>query len=183
MNYRIKQTKIAAPVAGEIAQILKQEGESVQMLEPVIIFIPEKDYYVEVNIYEEDLPKVRIGSKAVIEPVAYPDEQLTGEVYFISPKETIINDIVYYPVKISFDNNLGLKPGMSADLTIISQEKNDVLVASAESIYKENNKEFVWLKTKGEKEKRYIKTGLWGSNDLVEILEGLKEGDELIIEK
>ncbi len=183
LNYKIKQTKIIAPVAGEIAQILKQEGESVQMLEPVIIFIPEKNYYIEVNIYEEDLPKVQIGSKVIIEPVAYPDKQLTGEVYFISPKETIINDIVYYPVKISFNNNLGLKPGMSVDLTIVSEERNDVLVVNSESIYKENDREFVWLKTKEGKEKRYIKTGLWGSNDLVEILEGLKEGDELIIEK
>jgi len=183
LNYRIKQTKIVAPLDGEIARILKQEGENVQMLEPVIIFIPEKNYYVEVNIYEEDLPKIQVGSKAIIEPVAYPEQQLTGEVYFISPKETIINDIVYYSVKISFDNNLELRPGMSVDLTIISEEKNNVLVASAESIYKENDKEFVWLKTKEGKEKRYIKTGLWGSNDLVEILEGLKEGDELIIEK
>lgn len=183
LNYQIQQRRIIAPTNGEITKIFKQIGESVQALEPIMVFLPEADYYVEVNIYEEDLPKVQLGSKVIIEPVAFPGRELEGTVYFISPQETVINDVVYYPVKISFDNNLGLKPGMSADLTIISQERKNVLVVSSDAVYKEDSKEFVWLKTDKGKEKRYIEAGLWGSNDLVEVLNGLQEGDSVIVEK
>lgn len=183
LNHRIKQTKIIAPTDGEITKIFKQEGESVQTLEPIMILLPNQDYYVEVNIYEEDLPKIGIGSKVIIEPVPYPGKQITGEIYFIGSQEIVINDVVYYPAKISFNNDIGLMPGMSADLTIISQEKKNVLVVESDAVYKENGQEFVWLKTENGKEKRYIKTGLWGSNDLVEVLDGLKEGDRAIIEK
>jgi len=180
---KIQKTKIISPVSGIVAEIKKQTGETIQLFEPVFIILPEQNYYVEVNIYEEDLPLITIGDKVQIEIIAYPQKQIEGEVSFISPKEILINDVVYYSVKISFDpSGLNIKPGMSVDVSIITREKKNVLAVPSNSLTKENGRYYVLLKRGNQIEKVEVKTGLWGLNDLVEITEGLSENDEIIIE-
>jgi RND family efflux transporter MFP subunit len=183
LENQIEKTKIKSPVRGTIIDVKKSPGETIQGFVPFLVLLPDNPYYLEVDIYEEDFPKIKIGKKAKIELVAYPQKFLEGEIFFIEPSEKIINDVVYYPVKISIDNPGGieLKPGASADVSIIIEKKENALVIPEEALIKEENKEYVLMKEGEKAEKREVKTGLLGTNGLVEILEGLKEGDVIFV--
>ena len=182
LKTKIENTKIKAPVDAIVVAIRKQAGESVQPFEPIIVLLPDNPFYVEVNIYEEDISKISLGDKVEIQLVAQPEQTINGEVYFISPKEILINEVVYYPIKISFSApDFHIKPGMSADVSIILDKKENVLAVPNEALIEENGHYFVLIKKDQGTEKKEIKIGMTGSNDMVEVIEGLNEGEEVII--
>lgn len=181
----IAKTRIKSPINGIISDIEKQEGEVIQTLSSLFEIIPDDNYYIQANIYEEDLPKIDIGDKVEIELVAYHEEKLEGAVFFIDPSEEVIADVVYYPIKVSieFYENIDIKPGMSADISVITETREDVLIVPSGVLNRDDGKYYVLImEDNGRIEEKEIEIGLWGSNDRVEIVEGLSEGDKLLIE-
>ena len=80
---------------------------------------------------------------------------------------------------IDFDSKVnGLKPGMTADITIETAKKTNVLRVPREFVEDVNGKKFVRLYHNGKTEKKEIKAGLEGDN-FIEVISGLKEGDKI----
>ena len=111
------------------------------------------------------------------------DYFLNLEDYFveIEPAETIVEGVVYYRVKVLFENiNEKIKSGMSADVTIETNKKENVLYIPQRAVSSKDSKKFVKIPdNKGVKELEVI-TGLKGSNGEIEIIFGLNEGDKVI---
>jgi multidrug efflux pump subunit AcrA (membrane-fusion protein) len=185
LKNQIEKATLVSPMAGKIAKIEKEVGEIVQpMLDKFIISIlPEKPFQIEVNIYEEDIGKIKIANSVDITFPAFPEKIFKGKVIFVDPAEKLIEGVVYYKVTIGFEEEipLGIKPGMTADVTIITAFKKNVLVLPKRTIQKKDEKEMVEILKNGKIEQREIKIGLEGSNDLVEIISGLKEGEKVIV--
>jgi RND family efflux transporter MFP subunit len=183
---QISDAYLKAPIAGEIAEINKKEGESVNSLtgEAMIKILPELPFEIEVNIYEEDVVKIEIGDRVDISMIALPEEDIKGEVVSISPAEKIIDNVVHYEVNISLEGIDGrIKPGMTADLAIRTDSREDVLVIPEDVVIEEKDKYFVKVFKEGEVEEREIVIGLEGTNDLVEVISGLSEGEQIIVEE
>ncbi|MFA7141719.1 MAG: efflux RND transporter periplasmic adaptor subunit [Candidatus Paceibacterota bacterium] len=173
---------IKSPLTGVITKINKKEGELISAQEPFLEILSPK-YQVEVNIPETDVSKLKILNKAEIELDAIDDIKLNAEIASINPSATLIQDVVYYKVVLTIlDKDERIKPGMTADVLIFTDERKDVLYLLSRSILSDDkDKRYVRVLENGEVVEREVKIGLVADDAKREILEGVNEGDEIIL--
>ena len=148
----------------------------------VITILPVEPFSIKVDIYEEDVAKMSIGNPVDVFLVAFPEEKLEGKVISIDPAEKMIDGVVYYEVSISLEQSVsGIKPGMTADLVITTDVRENVLTVPRKALKKKNGKTVVQVLEQNQIIEREIEIGLKGTNDLVEVISGLKEGQQIIL--
>jgi len=180
----IEQSKIISPVEGKIAEINFNEGESVHasLQEAVIVLLPAAPFEIKVDIYEEDVVNIAVGNSVDIFLVAFSGKIFAGKVISISPAEKIVEGVVYYETIIGFEEAPGdIKSGMSADIVIKAQIKENVLTLPEDAILANDSRTYVEVLVDGKVQEKDIGIGLKGSNDLVEIISGLQEGDKVVL--
>mgnify|MGYP000067655568 CR=1 FL=1 len=180
---KLEKTKIKAPVDGIITEIPLEVGDFVNIGQKVVGFISQGKKEIEVNVAESDIAKVKIGDQATIDFDALgPKEKFEAKVVSINPASTIISGVVYYKVKLYLKkDDPRLKPGMTANIDILTAKKENVLCLPYQFIEEKDHKKFVYLKSKqGKIVEREIEIGLEGESE-VEIKKGLKEGEEVVI--
>ncbi len=182
---QIQEAKMVSPIAGEVAQINKREGEFVQpaLESATIVLVPQSPFQIETDIYEEDVVKMSVGNSVRISLVAFPEEVFEGKVVSINPAEKLIDEVVYYGVTIGFNEPpVGLKPGMTADIVIQTAQKENVLVVPEDALEKRSGKYFAQVFQNNMPEEREVRIGIIGSDNMMEVISGLSEGDQLIVE-
>jgi len=179
----LADTKLRSPIDGEVIDIHKFEGEVIQATTPVITILPSHKLDIEVDIYEEDIVNIEIGDKVETSLVAFPDMDFIGQVIFIDPAEKLVNEVVYYEIKISFENvPKKAKTGMTADVLIITDAIEDVLLVSDDAVYKEEGRTMVRVYKDSQIKEREVVLGLEGSDGMVEIISGLEIDEQVIID-
>jgi len=182
----LNDTIITAPVDGTITKKNYNIGEQSSLATPVLEMIGESSFQIEVDIPESDIAKLQVGQETEITLDAYTDEQIfPGTITFIDPAETIISEVVYYKVKVDFrKNNIVIKSGMTANVVIYTDQKDNVLFVPARAVRSQNGNKYVEIITsrqgkKVETEERTITTGMRGDEG-IEIISGLRQGDEVV---
>jgi HlyD family secretion protein len=181
LNNKIQKSVLKSPGSGQIVNIEKRVGEVVQPTEPVMQFLPEGNFEVKVDIYEEDIVYVKVGDAVRISIPAFPNDTLKGRVFSIDPAEKIISGVVYYEVTINLlDQREGIKTGMTADIVIEAEKKENALRVPRGAVKKNNNNKVVKVLKGNNVEERQIEVGLEG-DDYVEVISGVSEGEQVII--
>ena len=185
--------EIKAPIDGIVTKVNYSFGENAVAGQPVISLLGNDKYEVRIDIPESDITKIKVGEETIIELDAFgTDYRFKGVVTFIDPAQTIIRDVTYYKIKVSFDDETydeDIKPGMTADITVISNKKNDVLyipqraVRVRETTLDQAPQRFVEILVDGEIVEKPVLVGVRGDNGLVEVIDGLSEGQEIIISR
>lgn len=136
---------------------------------------------VQARFSEADTAKIRAGQAAKVEFESL-GEQITARVVRIDPIETVVANVVTYTVTLLLDKKLEeIKPGMTGNVDVIINQKQNVLRLPVTAINPRNGRATVEvLKDDGTLETRQVTTGLKGDDD-VEITSGLKEGDKVVI--
>ncbi len=180
---KLREAVLKAPFSGRIIGISNRPGEMVQAGQNVLKFRPEAVFQIEVDIYEGDIGQIKVGQAVLIELVAFPGEILTGEVVFADPSSRVINNVIYYPILIELTEAIdGLRAGLTADVTIIIEEKENVLTIPESALNIKENRSFVRiLNKKGLIEEREVEVGMKGEGFKVEIISGLRAGDQVIV--
>lgn len=184
LQRQISDSYLVSPVIGQITKIEKRVGETVQptISDYVVAILPDTPFQIEVNIYEEDVVKMAIGNPVEIGLVAFPDQSFTGKVISIEPAEKVIEEVVYYKTIIDFDEiPQGVRPGMTADITIKTAFRENVLAVPKRAIKKADGRTTIDIFKNGNIEKREIQTGIEGSEGMVEVVSGIEEGEEIVI--
>ena len=182
LESQIRDTILRSPVDGTIIAVENSVKETVQAASPVISILPAEPFKIELNVYEEDIVNVRKGNLAKIALVAFPEEVFEGRVVFINPAEKLIDGIVYYEVIINFEAAPeGVKPGMTADVAIIFLSKDNVLMIPEDAISEEEG-DYVNIYENNKPKLQKVELGIEGSNNMIEIISGLKEGQEIIVD-
>lgn len=181
LTNKIQEATLRSPVKGQIAKINNKKGELVQLTTKVISLIPEEPFQVEVEIPEVSIGKIEPGDLCRITLDAFPEDEFLGKVMEIEPAETIIQGVVYYKIKVSVEEqDSEIKPGMTANVVIVSETRENVLIIPQRAITEKEGKKIVRLPEKDNYQEREIETGLRGSAGEIEIISGLKEGDKVI---
>lgn len=182
LENQISDSVIESFVDGQVIKINKELGEQVLAGEIVVSLIPAKPFQIQTDISEADIGKIRIENFVKITLDAYPEEEFSGRVIEINPAETVIDGVVYYKIKIDLDaENENIKPGMTANLIIMSDSRENVLTIPYRAVTERDGKKFVKILSDNDKfEEKEIKTGLRGSDGKIEVLSGLEEGDKVI---
>jgi HlyD family secretion protein len=182
---------IIAPIDGVVTKVNYNLGEQAVASQTVIKMLSTEEYEINVDIPESDIAKLKVGDEVVIELDAFGSDHLfAGKVAFIDPAQTVIQDVTYYSTTVSLESNSWverIKPGMSADVTITTAEKNDVIyipqraVKIREALLGEVPEKYVEvLINEEEVEEKTVEVGLRGDGGLVEILSGIEDGDRVI---
>ncbi|MDQ5901569.1 MAG: HlyD family secretion protein [Patescibacteria group bacterium] len=178
---QINERILRAPFSGTVSFVGPTKGESISSSDVAVSMISEDNYEVKIKIPEVDLAKILPNMKVEIELDAYKGEKFSGYVFNIDPAETIVDGVSVYEATIYFDEqNIKIKSGMTANVSVINETRENVLSIKKQFIEKDDLGEYVYVDDREEQIKTYIKTGIVGSNGLVEIISGLNSGDVII---
>ncbi|MDY6916018.1 MAG: efflux RND transporter periplasmic adaptor subunit [Candidatus Cloacimonadota bacterium] len=185
-------SKIIATASGTVIQKQVEEGEMVvsstnsYSAGTVIFKVADLNrMIVETNINEVDISKISNTKRVDILVDAYPYSKYHGELIKIAAMAIEYNNVKVFPVEIEImDVDEKLKPGMTANVSIIGQEKEDILVVPIRAIFSNQNGEDIVYKVKNDSiaGDQLVKTGI---NDfqMVEIVEGISKGDTISLTK
>ena len=179
---QVEDSILRGPIDGQIVQIQKRLGETAQLAMAVMSLIPEESFQVEVDIPEVSIGKIRLGNICKITLDSFPEQEFSGKVIDIEPAETILSGVVYYRAKVSLDaEGFDIKTGMTANVIIIANSKESVLVVPQRAVLYKEGKRTVRIPLDDYTfEEIEVEVGLKGSDGMIEILSGLKEGDKII---
>ena len=137
--------------------------------------------WVDVDIYEYELPWVEKGMPAEMELPYIPGERFTGLVLYVYPY--MEQKTRTAKLRLTFDNpGLKLKPGMYANVYLKSQLKDDVLVIPQEAVIDSGVRQIVFVSLgKGRFEPREVRLGIEGDNYEVQVRDGLKAGEKIVV--
>ncbi|MBP9695315.1 MAG: efflux RND transporter periplasmic adaptor subunit [Candidatus Magasanikbacteria bacterium] len=178
------KTNLVAPADGVLANLDLEIGKTITVNSPIATIISPQ-VRVDLDISESDVSKVSVHDEVVITFDSFPDQKFTGSVFSIDPAQTEISGVVYYKTKILLGDtkNVGVRPGMTANVQILTDHRDNVLVIPERAILEKNGKKIVRVLTNkktAKYEEKEIVVGLRGDEGKVEAQSGLNEGDEII---
>jgi len=181
---KISKMILRAPVSGIITEIAKEVGETAEANKLIVSMISTGNFQIEANVSETEIAQVNLNDKVIMTLDALgPEERFTGQVVKINPAETVVSGVIYYQINSIFDaEDERIKSGMTVNLDIETDNKEDVLYLPFYVIKSRNGDKYVQVLENGKVKEKVIKTGLEGETR-VEILEGLAEGDQVIVER
>jgi HlyD family secretion protein len=173
---------ITAPFDGQIAAINIQKGDEVTP-STVVATIITRQQVATVTMNEVDVAKIKIGDKAVMTFDAIDGLSISGKVGEIDTTGTVSQNVVTYGVKISMDvQDDRIRPGMSANVEIITDARIDVLAVPNQAVKSDSRGSYVQILDAGGKPQR-ADILIGAANDsYTEVTVGLKEGDNVIIQ-
>lgn len=167
---------LKAPFDGIITNVTANViGDTVGVTDGVTVVDP-KSLYFEIEIDESDLGKVTLDKKVTVLLDAYEEREFMGEIKWIGFESKISSSgATVYPAKVEItgDDESLLRVGMNGDAKIELGRAENVLVLPAEAVF-DNQVTIV------DDKKIQVQTGLESDTE-VEIKEGLKEGDKVVI--
>ncbi|MCL5062450.1 MAG: efflux RND transporter periplasmic adaptor subunit [Nitrospiraceae bacterium] len=192
----LRYTRILSPVDGIVISRNVDVGQTVAAtFQTPTLFTIAQDLtkmQIDTNVDEADIGKIKAGQDVEFTVDAYPDITFKGRVSQVRIAPIIVQNVVTYDVVIRVDNpEIKLKPGMTANVSIIVAGKNNVLKihnaalrfrppeTGKPSVFKGTG---VWKLKNGKPRRIEVTTGISDGN-YTEIVSGeLKEGQEIIVE-
>jgi membrane fusion protein, copper/silver efflux system len=175
-----KSLHIHTPVGGTIINIGAREGQYVTPRTELYMIVDLSKVWVFADIYEYELPWVQVGDQVEMTLAGIPGRTFTGELDYIYPYAEAKTRSV--KVRLIFDNpDLLLKPEMFAEVVIQSDKTVDTIVIPAEAVIRsgQNDRVFV-VRAPGKFEPTTVKLGFQSAGQ-VSVLEGLEDGDEVVV--
>lgn len=183
LQSQINDNYLTSPINGVVTEVNIKKGQVVSPSQSAINLLSSEPFQIKVDIYEQDVINVKVGNDVKINLVAFPKQTFMGKVLSIDPAETIIDNVVYYKVTVEFpDQPDGIKSGMTADIVIEADKKDNVLRVPKNAVAQIDGIETVQVLKNNKIKNVAITTGLEG-NDYFEVAAGLKEGDQIITGK
>lgn len=170
---------IMAPLAGFVIKRNMEQGQFFGVSD--IVMVMADRLILQAQIDETDIGRIKLAQKATIIMDAYPDEKIPGTVEQIAYESETINNVTVYKVNVlpqivpPF-----LRSGMSATVAFNMEEKNGVLILPLSAVKKKGGRAYVFTNKDGSIKTLQVEAGL-ETNDSVEIVSGLSEGEEVII--
>lgn len=174
---------LRAPVDGVVTKVNNEVGETNSLSTPVIVMLSLGNREVKVKVPESDIAKLKVGQLTDMTLDAFGSaEHFSGHISFIDPASTVVQDVVYYEVTILFDGKDDrIKPGMTTNIDITTGERSDTLVVPLRAIkYDAERKSYVETLINDQVVKKEVSLGLKGDDGLVELINGLQEGENVI---
>ncbi|MBM3205201.1 efflux RND transporter periplasmic adaptor subunit, partial [Candidatus Uhrbacteria bacterium] len=177
-------TMIKAPVAGTITRVDVRVGEQAVAMKEVMILQDVGDLHVEANVSEANVASLKTGQSIDYTFDALgPDRHISGVIQQINPASTIVSGVVNYKVTAGVDRVADIKPGMTANMTILVATKDQVVAVPSNAILDQDGKRVVRVVDdvkKGTYHTVDVQMGLQGDSGLVEIVSGLSPGQTIV---
>ena len=177
---QLARAHVTSPIAGQVVRRFVGVGEQVDgtPAEPLLEVANVEQVEVAAHVGAEPLGRVRVGQKAVMVTDAWPDRTFDGEVVAIAPAIDPATNAGLVRIRVKNPERL-LKVGMFAEARIGLREKKGVLVVVPSAVSRGGAGTAVYLVSGEEAARTPVTTGL-ETPEAVEILSGLKEGQQVL---
>jgi HlyD family secretion protein len=186
---RLDETEIFAPISGVLIEKLVEQGQiissgisNVSGGTTLANLADLSRLFIIADVDETDIGTVQVNQLVKITADAYPGKAFTGKVERISPRGQVENSITIFKVKIEImgEGKGILKPMMTANVDIISEELKSVLYLPIEAIRVEKNKKYAAVLVNNEPKEVPVTTGV--RNPIhIQILSGLEPDQKVLI--
>jgi HlyD family secretion protein len=193
----LRYTKIISPVDGIVISRNVDVGQTVaaSFQTPTLFTIAQDLTRMQINtsVDEADIGKVKKGLDVEFTVDAYPDEPFEGSVEQVRNAPTTVQNVVTYDVVVKVNNpGMKLKPGMTANVSIVTARKTGVLLVPNSALRfrpgdqakggPQQKGQAVWVLESGKPRRVPVVTGI-SNGSLIELVSGeLKEGQQVIVE-
>jgi HlyD family secretion protein len=194
LNEQLSYTTLVAPMDGVVLSRDVEIGDAVSSIlvlgstaTLVMTLGDTTQVYVNGKVDEADIGNVYLGQSARIRVESFPSKIFNGKVTKIAPLGVEKDNVTTFEVRVSIDNPTGeLKANMTANAEILIKEDKDVLSVPAQAVVYDVDKNasvFVLdAKQKDGQRKVSVKAGI-SNGSRIEILDGLKEGDTVVLQQ
>jgi Cu(I)/Ag(I) efflux system membrane fusion protein/cobalt-zinc-cadmium efflux system membrane fusion protein len=176
-----KTLTIFSPANGVIIKKNAFQGHYVKAGEHQYEIADLSKVWVDVEVYEYEFPWIKKGMSAEMELSYIPGKTFTGKVLYIYP--FLMAKTRTAKLRLEFPNpDYQLKPDMYANIKLKSAVSKDSLVIPQEAVIDSGVRKVVFVALgKGKFQPREVKLGLEGNDDEYQVLEGLKENEQIVI--
>lgn len=184
---RLQKTRIVSPIDGVVTSVALDPGESASAgVSALTVLSAGNDFEISMDVPEADVAKMAVGAAADVTFDALGDDRaFAGTLVSVEPAQKIIEGVVFYEATVLLAPNDGfaaVKPGMSANVTIKTASRTNVLFVPSRAVLEDDGTKYVRVPTAdGAFERRTVTTGLRADDGLVEILSGVSEGETVIV--
>lgn len=175
------QFTIRAPYSGVIVEKHATRGEIVSPSDRLFTVADLSNLWIELDIYERDLQKVREGQQVTVTTAAYPDRVFEGSIVYLADILDPERRTVYARVEVENPDG-ALRPGMFAAAGITLPEGSPVVVVPREAVQDVEGQRIVWLPgpEPWEFHGRPVVTGRDLAGSRIEVLSGLAAGERVV---
>jgi Cu(I)/Ag(I) efflux system membrane fusion protein/cobalt-zinc-cadmium efflux system membrane fusion protein len=177
----LKAITVYSPTNGVVTQKMALSGQFIKAGMNQYEIADLSRVWVDVEVYEYELPYVNKGMAVEMELSYLPGKKFNGEVLFIypylDPKSRTAR------LRLSFDNIDGiLKPAMYGNVFLKSVIDTNALVIPQEAVIDSGVRKVVFVsRGEGKFEPRNVKLGIEGADNTFQVLEGLQEGENIVV--
>jgi RND family efflux transporter MFP subunit len=176
----LERASIRAPFPGVVTEIKVSPGERVAVGQELFTLVDLSRLKVKAKVLESEVGKIKPGREVSVTFPAYPGRSFRGVVEAVSPLINAEDKTCAVHIAVA---NPGeeIKPGMHAEVEIAAEVHKDRLIVPQEAILVRGGRKLVFV-VEGDLAKwRYVETGV-ENEKVVEILDGVKEGEQVIVE-
>lgn len=191
----LRFTKIISPVDGVVVSRAVDVGQTVaaSFQTPTLFMVAQDltNMQIEVSVSEADIGKIKSGQEVDYTLDGYPNEVFKGKVSQVRISPTTVSNVVTYTVIVSVENDGQiLKPGMSANVSIITSKKENILCVDNAALRftpveitegKKFKEQGVWILRDNKPTRITIKTGVTDSESTEIITEEMLEAEDVIV--
>ncbi len=174
-----KQLHIHSPFEGRVMHIGARKGQYVTPKDEIYLIADLSRIWVNVDVFEDELSWLKVGDRAEMRVMAEPGRSYSGKITFIHPVLNPKSRSVQ--VRLEFDNDdLSLKPGMFANVTLYVDPQSNAVVVPSEAIVRSGSREQVFIvREPGKFEPREVTLGV-SAEGMTQILSGVNAGEEVV---
>lgn len=176
-----KTMTMYSPARGVVTKKYAVDGRRVMQGEPQYEISDLSTVWVDVDVYEYELPWVRQGMPAEMELAYIPGRRFCGKVFYIYPYLDAKTRTA--TLRLQFPNpGLELKPDMYANVYLKAEIPGESLVIPQEAVIDSGVRKVVFVALgKGKFQAREVTLGAEGDHDTFQVLNGLREGEEIVV--
>ena len=168
---------LTAPITGVITRRLVELGDLVRGNQEVFIIADLDPLLVRIFVPERRMYQLQPGQEATVAVEALPDREFGAKIRMISPEVDPESGTVKVTLEVAADGLL--KPGMFATVRIITAKRPQTLIVPKKALVLETDEDDVFLIAEGKVRRIAIELG-FVEGDKVEVVSGLKEGDQVV---
>lgn len=185
----LSKTTITAPHEGIVTLMDVVEGQvisgatSVSNGTDLLTIAQLNELYMEANINEVDVEKLRVGQSALLRFDAIQDFEVEGVINVIAPSARRDENVRVFPIEVIFEvEDSRVRPGISATVEIPIESAKDVVSVLISGVFNEGDSTISFIQTDDGWERREVDAGI---NDLqhIEIKSGIEEGEKVALSR
>jgi cobalt-zinc-cadmium efflux system membrane fusion protein len=179
----VPRVTVNAPIPGRVVKNEAVLGAVVDSSSEIMVIMDPVTLWIDAEIYEKDLSKVRKGQEVEIAVPAYPAQRFYGRIHYIGDMVHLETRTIVVRTKV--DNpEFKLKPGMFADIKILIVQKENAIIIPKEAVLDDGDRKIVFVKQGNGSDEHFVprtvEVGTRYDGD-IEIVKGLHIGELVVL--